>query len=239
MASQNTTVINKKKSSFRKSVFTGDSKDTYIICGNLLKNTPSNLVTPWQTRYFAASGHYLKYYKTEDVAGRKDYCLGAIDMNLCEAIDPVDNVFILMDKEVEIMTLKAKDNEQALNWVNTLRSMKQDDGGTPETINEEDEEQQQDEGDNGNESDDGRDDAFLEQTTSSSLLTALDDNDDDAMSISSNVLLETLPPVPSPSSPASSLPNKNHLSSKLTKEELKINSTTSAQRIETKSWRSE
>jgi hypothetical protein len=70
---------------FRESVFEADTSSGADFCveGYLLKKG-SNLVTPWQSRYFVAKGHYLKYYKSKDVSGKRDYCLAAMDLDLCE-----------------------------------------------------------------------------------------------------------------------------------------------------------
>jgi len=87
---------NKNSKSFRESVFqTNDdddddmenknqlSNDMKKMSGNLLKKG-TNMVSPWQNRYFVADNHYLKYYKTEKDIVDKTLCLGVIDLDLCD-----------------------------------------------------------------------------------------------------------------------------------------------------------
>jgi len=80
---------NKDAESFRASVFAGPTDDDVadpdddMMEGYLMKKG-TNVVSPWQARWFAARGHYLKYYKNMDAAGSRDNCLCAIDLLLAE-----------------------------------------------------------------------------------------------------------------------------------------------------------
>jgi len=74
---------NKDSKSFRESVFQTSENDIEKMSGTLLKKG-TNMVSPWQNRYFVADNHYLKYYKTEKDIVDKTLCLGVIDLDLCD-----------------------------------------------------------------------------------------------------------------------------------------------------------
>jgi len=87
-----------------------------------------NVVSPWQSRWFEVTGHYLKYYKSFKVAGKKDYCLAAVDLNLCEITDAAGRSFSVVPnaKAKATMSLKASDDAAATAWVAALRRCKDD-----------------------------------------------------------------------------------------------------------------
>jgi hypothetical protein len=65
MPDLNQFAYNKDFSKFRESVFQNEKELKKIsIAGNLMKKG-SNVMNPWQSRYFVAENHYLRYYKSE------------------------------------------------------------------------------------------------------------------------------------------------------------------------------
>jgi hypothetical protein len=146
MPDLNTIALNKDASTFRESVFSEESTapSKFNVSGYLQKKG-TNLVSPWQSRYFVAQGHYLKYYKSEDVAGKKDYCLAAIDLDLCEVKDAVGKCFDLVLLESEVTSLKANSDAEAKKWVSALRTLRMQYGNqTFEPVEEEAEDEVED-----------------------------------------------------------------------------------------------
>ena len=99
-----------------------NEQSTATVTGYLLKKG-DNVVSPWQSRWFEVTGHYLKYYKSLEVAGNKDYCLAAVDLNLCEITNPAGRSFGVVPEgnTAAAMSLKAADDAAAERWVSALR----------------------------------------------------------------------------------------------------------------------
>ena len=121
-------LVQQDSDSFRESVF-GETNDKGVdeadMSGYLLKKG-DNVVSPWQSRWFETTGHYLKYYKSLKVAGKKDYCLAAVDLNLCEITDATGRSFSVVPKAnaKATMSLKGADDLTTRAWVEALRKCK-------------------------------------------------------------------------------------------------------------------
>ena len=126
----NTTVVNKNPENFRPSVFAGPSDDDMQdpddenMEGYLLKKG-DNKFNPWQSRWFAARGHYLKYYKSFGDAADKGKCLAAIDLKFAvvkEAAVLPSKIFTLQLPGKD-MQFKAANEDLCKKWVVALRAL--------------------------------------------------------------------------------------------------------------------
>lgn len=108
MGPKRNTVNKVTNKEYRNSVFEeeGPSSEGLCVQGLLLKKG-NNIISPWQSRYFVAKGHYLKYYKSQEVCDNRDYCLAALDLDLCEVRDNIDKVIEVVLLGSDVTTLKA------------------------------------------------------------------------------------------------------------------------------------
>jgi hypothetical protein len=72
-------------------------------------------------------GHYLKYFRNENVAGSADFCLGAVDLKLVEIVPPLPDSkeFNIIFPEGDNMNLTANTLEDAVAWVDALSELKE------------------------------------------------------------------------------------------------------------------
>mmetsp|Transcript_3233 Transcript_3233/g.3523 ORF Transcript_3233/g.3523 Transcript_3233/m.3523 type:complete len:154 (+) Transcript_3233:254-715(+) len=101
--------------------------DETAISGYLYKKTRDGR---WQKRWFETNGAYLTYYKSK----KMEKLLAALSLPQVGDIkivtpdqDPeqLDGLFSI-ELNTRIYTLRAKSNEEALQWVNTLNKLRQD-----------------------------------------------------------------------------------------------------------------
>jgi hypothetical protein len=133
----NAVAVTKDITSFRDSIFTvgvGEDDDESPLEGMLSKQA-SNMGGSWQSRWFVASGHYLKYYQNEKVSGQRDYCLCAYDLSLCDVeAEAGSKTFKLVVADAagkktgrSKVVLKASSGEEASKWVEGLLRLKKKD----------------------------------------------------------------------------------------------------------------
>jgi hypothetical protein len=124
--------------SMRKSVFEAVLDVNQLLNeaeGYLGKKSPSSGY--YQSRYFVAKGHYLKYFKNEKDTSNIDYCLAAIDVKLVTITDAYEEKttfgtaktkcmfdIVFPDGEEKVV-LKAENEEVAKRWVEALQKMKE------------------------------------------------------------------------------------------------------------------
>jgi hypothetical protein len=166
----NATALSKNAGEFRDSVFGGppnlndngdDDEDgsdgggsnEYDKMEGFLLKKGSNVMKPWQSRYFHANGHYVKYYKNLAVAKNKDFCLCAIDLNLVEVVyDGKGKHFELKlnggKSSSDDVYLKAASSAEAKEWVTGLRrlqDLEKERGAKLDMLAEGDEDEDEDE----------------------------------------------------------------------------------------------
>lgn len=103
------------------------SGEEATISGYLQKKTRDNR---WQKRWFETNGVYLTYYKSK----KMEKLLAALSLPQVGEIkivpqdqDPenLDGLFSI-ELNSRIYILRAKSNEEAITWVNTLKKLRQD-----------------------------------------------------------------------------------------------------------------
>jgi hypothetical protein len=96
----------------------------------------------WQSRWFSAAGHYIRYWDTQEEAGDDAKLLAAIDVNQIDIDDPnEEGVFKLRSweeingkrKDGKDILLKASTPLLAVEWVTALRQLQQSASGNVST----------------------------------------------------------------------------------------------------------
>lgn len=107
-------------------MYQSSGEDT-TISGYLQKKTRDNR---WQKRWFETNGVYLTYYKSK----KMEKLLAALSLPQVGEIkiipqdqDPenLDGLFSI-ELNSRVYILRAKSNEEAITWVNTLKKLRQD-----------------------------------------------------------------------------------------------------------------
>ena len=113
----------------RESVWAGPADDDTAdpddanMEGYLLKKG-DNKFNPWQSRWFAARGHYLKYYKNFGDASDKGRCLAAIDLKLAIIKEgSMNSKTFTLQIPGKDMQLKAPNDDLCKKWVVALRAL--------------------------------------------------------------------------------------------------------------------
>uniref|UniRef100_A0A7S3JUP7 PH domain-containing protein n=1 Tax=Aureoumbra lagunensis TaxID=44058 RepID=A0A7S3JUP7_9STRA len=101
----------------RDSAFTRESRaSTSAAAGMLLKKHG----THWRLRYFLLYGHYLRYFKSDQVGAP---LLGAINLHTTTIHPANDNGFSITTDDNRLLHFRSDDQEAARNWVATLIEM--------------------------------------------------------------------------------------------------------------------
>ena len=110
---------------FEEQRYSGDPEEKQGV----LEKKGTNLLNPWQSRYFVAAGHYLNYYGNQKDFQRGQGLRGSFDLREMTVMYNEGVEFDLVQETSggsnHVTRLRAADQGDAKAWVQVLNRLKQ------------------------------------------------------------------------------------------------------------------